>query len=98
MDPLLITAFPSPFDNQSYELPSSTRHSSTKLENIAQAISSNQFNSADYPKIIIAESGVPYYRTITDSNGEEGRLLKILMLDEKHWENEGLLYITEAIN
>ena len=38
------------------------------------------------------------FHIITDTNGEEGRLLKILMLDEKHWENEGLLYITEAIN
>src|SRR5947209_1003970 len=98
MDLLFISAFHTPFENQSYELPSSIQHSNTELENITRAISQNQFNPVDYPNIIIAEPKVLYYRTIADTNGEEGRLLKVLILDVKYWEDEGLLYVIEAIN
>jgi len=67
------------------------------LQNIAQAISRNQFNPVDYPKIMIAESGVPYYQTIRDTGREEGQLLKVLMLNVEYWEDESLLHISEAI-
>jgi len=57
----------------------------------------NQFNPADYPKIMIAESGVPYYQTIRDTSSEEGRLLKVLILNVEHWEDESLLHVSKAI-
>ncbi len=72
MDPLFTTSFPAPFEDQSYKQSSFTQHNDTELQNIAQAISRNQFNPVDYPKIMIAESGVPYYQTIRDTGGEEG--------------------------
>ena len=84
MDPLFTTSFPAPFEDQSYELSSFTQHNDIELQNIAQAISRNQFNPADYPKIIVAESRVLYYQTIRDTDGEEGRLLKVFILNVEH--------------
>ena len=69
-----------------------------ELQNITQAISKNQFNLAEYPKIIIAKSGVPYYWIISDNSGEEGWQLKVLVLNIEHWEDEDLSHIIEAIN
>ena len=73
-----------PFEDQSYELSSFMQYNNTELQNITQAISRNQFNPADYSKIVIAESGVLYYQTIRDTGGEEGQLLKVLMLNVEH--------------
>ena len=46
---------------------------------------------------MIAESGVPYYQTIRDTGGEKGQLLKVLMLNMEHWEDESILHISKAI-
>ena len=97
MDPLFTTSFPALFEDQSYELSSFMQHNDIKLQNIAQVISRNQFNPADYSKIVITEFGVPYYQTIRDTGGEEGQLLKVLMLNVEHWEDKGLLHVSEAI-
>jgi len=61
MDPLFMTTFSTPLEDQSYKLPFHMQYRDIELQNITQAISKNQFNLAEYPKIIIAKSGVPYY-------------------------------------
>src|SRR5437763_15972788 len=98
MDPLFTSTFPRPFEDRCYNLPFNTRHSDDELQDIAHAISRNQFDPADFPNIIIAESGVPYCRTIMDANGEEGRLMKVLMIDVEHWENESTAQILQGID
>ena len=41
MDLLFMTTFPTPLEDQSYELPSHMQHGDIELQNIAQAISKN---------------------------------------------------------
>ena len=98
MDPLFTFTFPRPFEDRCYNLPFNTQHSDDELQDIAYAITRNQFDPANFPNIIIAESGVPYCRTIMDANGEEGRLMKVLMIDVKHWENESTSHIFQGID
>ena len=98
MDPLFITTFSTLLEDQSYELPSNMQHGDIELQNIAQAISKNQFNLVEYLKIIIAKLGVLYYWIILDNSGEESQQLKVLVLNVEHWEDEGLSHIIEAIN
>ena len=85
MDSLLTFTFPRPFEDCCYNLPFNTRHSDDELQDITHAISRNQFDLADFSNIIIAEFEVPYCRTIMDANGEEGRLMKVLMINVKYW-------------
>ena len=33
-----------------------------------------------------------------DANGEEGRLMKVLMIDVEHWENESTSHILQSID
>ena len=33
-----------------------------------------------------------------DANGEEGRLMKVLMIDVEHWQNESTSHILQGIN
>ena len=86
MDPLFTFTFSRPFEDRCYNLPFNTQHSDDELQDIAHAISRNQFDPTDFSNIIIAESRV-LYRTIMDANGKEGRLMKVLMIDVEHWEN-----------
>ena len=98
MDSLFTFTFPRPFEDCCYNLPFSTWHSDDQLQDITHVISRNQFDPADFPNIIIAESGVSYCRTIMDANGEEGRLMKVLMINVEHWENESTSHILQGID
>jgi hypothetical protein len=69
MDPVFNGHLPAPFHDRKQYLPQQSVYSPKELDDILLSLRNNTFDPVKYPNIVVAQSGVPYFRKLNLEDG-----------------------------
>src|SRR5436190_9104214 len=81
MDPVFNGHLPAPFHDHKQYLPQQSVYSHKELNDILLSLRNNTFDPVKYPNIVVAQSGVPYFRKLNLEDGTYYSMLKVFMID-----------------